>query len=146
MAAQVDLAAAVGNMALTIEPSYSGIEDKNCTAERFLEALNAQRRANRWDDERTISQAHKFLRGAAFVFFEHGLPTMDPEAAAQAAVRWDAWQKVFKENFFSVAAANHVSTGWARLRQLHGSAHPSLHRPARSGAEHRQQVRASASA
>jgi hypothetical protein len=110
---------AQGNpVAITLEPTYSGKGDKNCTAEQFLQAVEAQKSTAHLTDADTIAYARKFLRGYADAFFKDLLPGADPTRAESAGNSWTVWKTIFKENFYSISAANHVSTGWARLKQL----------------------------
>lgn len=110
--------AALQNVTLNCEPYYSGREDHQCTAERFLRAVNSLRAANLWDDVRTIVQAQKFLKGEAEVYFMDSLPLDNPDLHARTQVSWNVWQEEFKRRFFAVATAADVSTAWAKLHQL----------------------------
>ena len=106
-----------GNLALTLEPHYSGRHDTTCTAERFLRSINSQRATNGWDDARTIAQAQKYLTGTAEVYFLTSLRLSNPERYARSQRDWDEWQLAFKEKFYSVSSTGDVSTQWARLHQ-----------------------------
>lgn len=112
--------AAPANLALTLEPYYSGTHDKTCTAERFLRAVESQRETNGWDDLRTIAQAKKFLTGPAEAYFLVTLKLVDPERFRRINTNWAEWQRAFRAKFFSVASAADVSTQWSRLQQNQG--------------------------
>lgn len=109
---------ALNTMALTLEPTYSGLRDKTCTAELFIEGVKSQRAAANLTDAQTIAYAMKFLRGDALSFFRDYYPAAHPEHAARIMTNWEEWLQVFTKAFFAVGAASHVSTGWARMRQL----------------------------
>lgn len=106
------------NLALTLEPHYSGKSDSTCTAERYLRSINSQRETGQWDDARTIAQAKKFLTGSAEVYFLTSLRLSDPTRFALIEADWSEWQKAFKEKFFAIASAGDLTTQWARLHQL----------------------------
>jgi len=106
------------NLALTLEPHYSGKNDTTCTAERYLRSINSQRETGQWDDARTIAQAKKFLTGSAEVYFLTSLRLSDPTRFALVEANWVEWQKAFKEKFFAIASAGDLTTQWARLHQL----------------------------
>lgn len=115
------MAAAANNanaMGFTFEPTYSGTGDKKCSAEAFIQAVEAQRAAVPLNDTQTVAYAIKYLRGDALSYFVDFYPSVEPAKARTIKTDWAEWLAVFKRAYFAVGAATHVTTGWARLRQL----------------------------
>lgn len=107
-------------MGFTFEPTYSGASDKKCTAELFIQAVEAHRAAAGLNDTQTVAYAMKYLRGDALSYFQDYYPSVDPENARRIVNDWPAWLAVFKRAYFTIGAATHVTTGWAKLKQLPG--------------------------
>ncbi len=106
------MAAAVpAGAGFTFEPTYSGVGDKKCSAEQFLQAVEAQKATAGYTDVQAVNYALKFLTGDAASYFKDYYPFSEPAHAAVIARDWGEWTAVFKRAYFAIGAPTHVTTG-----------------------------------
>jgi hypothetical protein len=72
----------------TYESTYFGVGDKKCSAEQFLQAVEAQKATAGYTDVQAVNYAVKFLTGDAASYFKDYYPFSEPAHAAVIARDW----------------------------------------------------------